>query len=1036
MLVAMMFRGATGVARQDEDVHAWAFVSCVASIFLRFSKMELRETQAPPLPAASVPELWRLRKEACEQTQSFRLQSHQRYLRRVLSPDSPLRNLLMVHGTGVGKTCTAIQVAEEYILRPEFQDKKVLILANPSVQENFRREIFDVGRVKEDHGVLRSSQCTGRRYLDMLERMESEPARWNDPEVRERLRRVASDIIREFYEFQGYREMANQVLAAEQAGKMEEWIHKTFDHRLIIVDEAHNLRRQEEGETISNDAKRVSQALEYISKVADHCVLVFLTATPIYDTYAEILFYFNLFLWNDRRQRTDTQLDLDTYFTDQGDLRTEKSEEFRGWVQDYVSFVKGESPFTFPFRLPPPDTMIAPADKTKSPSGKKVVQRRKFLPLVGSVAQGAQLEALRKGTDAASVQNRLATLAVPPAPFTLNESKQYEYNGEAWLAPSKLPQYAAKFATVIQSILKGKGVCLVYSNFVEGGALLFSMALEEAGFAPIQGISPLLANPAQEGGLRPGASGRYALLTEDAAEQRRILQRVRQTDNKNGELCRVIVTSPRVSEGVDFRFVRQVHVLDPWFNMSRLEQVVGRGMRTCSHALLPELEQNCTVYFHICRMPENRECLDEFLYRTKVEPKATQIAKVRRVLMESAMDCSLQLQVNALPDAWLRLDVEQTRSQDSETKARKLGEMMAPIFEEATPLRCQIKDRPDDGHPRPLSTYLDVRDEILDELQKRFHQKPIWTGDELRQSLNRYQPDVVTFLLQDAVRSGVAFTDPNDRPSILQSRGVFYALAPRDGTGHETLVQRLIDKKKPKIVELSEAPLETAEPPSEGEPPAGIPDVAALSAAYDWKPEWVERYSVAAREAYYFDVLMPAAQRKQVLLGPSSPWNAPIEQRLDGDRVLRILGPGELYINSDKLTEEPTGEVLDALETWLRIQYDRFADLKEKLCATYVGGLKIWTYHLEDGTPIRERKVKSVTPTAASSIKLPLLEGLAAYLQPPGFPETLKNKDQRIQELHLMIRQAGPERIAWWTPEAWAMLETKTRPLLARVARK
>lgn len=110
--------------------------------------MELRETQAPALPSpADLPELWKLRSEACE-SRGFQLQPQQRFLRRVLSPDTPVRNVLVVHGTGVGKTCSAIQIAEEYILRPEFQDKKVLVLANPAVQANFKLEIFNVDRVQ------------------------------------------------------------------------------------------------------------------------------------------------------------------------------------------------------------------------------------------------------------------------------------------------------------------------------------------------------------------------------------------------------------------------------------------------------------------------------------------------------------------------------------------------------------------------------------------------------------------------------------------------------------------------------------------------------------------------------------------------------------------------------------------------------------------------------------------------------------------------------------------------------------------------
>ena len=45
------------------------------------------------------------------------------------------------------------------------------------------------------------------------------------------------------------------------------------------------------------------------------------------------MFYFNLFLWNDRRQKADKTLDVEDYFKE-GELRPEKSEEFRGWVQD------------------------------------------------------------------------------------------------------------------------------------------------------------------------------------------------------------------------------------------------------------------------------------------------------------------------------------------------------------------------------------------------------------------------------------------------------------------------------------------------------------------------------------------------------------------------------------------------------------------------------------------------------------------------------------------------------------------------------
>jgi len=97
---------------------------------------ELEETRAQELPPPSLSALKKLREEQCSTSSSrdFKLQSNQRFLRRVMSPESNTRGVILVHGTGVGKTCTAIQIAEEYIIRPEFQDKRVLVLANPSIQ--------------------------------------------------------------------------------------------------------------------------------------------------------------------------------------------------------------------------------------------------------------------------------------------------------------------------------------------------------------------------------------------------------------------------------------------------------------------------------------------------------------------------------------------------------------------------------------------------------------------------------------------------------------------------------------------------------------------------------------------------------------------------------------------------------------------------------------------------------------------------------------------------------------------------------------
>jgi type I site-specific restriction endonuclease len=343
---------------------------------INLNHQELSETRAPPLPHASLEVLKSMREDMCstKSSRDFKLQPSQRFLRRIMSPDSPTRNIMLVHGTGTGKTCSAIQIAEEFIMRPEFQDKRVLILANPSVQENFKGQIFNVSKVSVDKdGLILSKQCTGRKYLDMLERIYSEPLKFSDKAVQEKIMNVVSKLISEFYEFQGYDSFSNSIDKQKlslKSANVDKWIHDTFDNRLIIVDEAHNLRDTTESTTTP---KLVGEALKQILATANGIILVLLTATPMYDQYDELLYYFNLFSLNDRE---DTKgVETSAIFKKDGTFVSDDKEQlFRGWCQKYISFVKGENPFTFPFRLYPPESRMAIPDRTTDINNKKIMQ--------------------------------------------------------------------------------------------------------------------------------------------------------------------------------------------------------------------------------------------------------------------------------------------------------------------------------------------------------------------------------------------------------------------------------------------------------------------------------------------------------------------------------------------------------------------------------------------------------------------------------------------------------------------------------------
>lgn len=897
---------------------------------------EIAEITTAGLPPASVDALKALRTEQCmtPQQTGFKLQTQQRFLRRVLSPDAPTRNVLLVHGTGTGKTCTAIQVAEEYILRPEFQDKKVFVVASAAVQDNFQKELFEMNRVKIDEvaGTMESKQCTGRRYLDMLLRIESEPRNWNNPDIRDKLQRTADKIIGEFYEFSAYNSFGN--LIASKLGGTEkdidrDWVHANFDNRLLIIDEAHNIRESKD----EGGIKGVTRAMENLVKTAEGLVLVLLTATPMYDSFEEIIFYMNLFLWNDRKQDPKEVVRVEDIFHSDGSLKAgQAGERFRHWCQNYVSFVKGENPFTFPFRLTPPKT-IDTSTITKSFLGKTAEPPFRYLQrsLVESVPGGVQKEVLTRTEKKEEEERKRAlmesTIAVLPgnkefgAVFR-SSGKQYAYLGEPCLTPETLPNHAAKFATVIRSIESGVGIALVYSNFVAMGARLFAMALEEHGFLPA-GREPLLANPAYQGQTK----GKYILLTSDAteAEFSDMVAKVKNPNNKDGSQIRVIIAGPVASEGVDFRYVRQLHILDPWWNMSRIEQVIGRGLRTCSHQLLPSFEeQNCTVYLHVVRTGDGKECFDEYTYRTKVEQKAIKIAKVRKVLAESAMDCPIQNIVNTLPEDWMNLPVPQKRSESTAVEEFTLISMMAPAFDPSPGVdTCQvIAPEPDPEHVRPLSTYLDVRDELLVKMAKLLETKPIWDREQLVVALRPYTREVVLFNLQQAIASAFRFKDSFGRPSVLESKGDLYALAPL-GVPNKTLVDRISQPPGQGRIDLPEK-----EEAKEEVPEVTTDILEAKRTSFAFPADALERFSEEVLNGYIFDHEFTLAEKRAYL--KTHPTTLPFASRL--------YVPGTDYIVLGKDTfeppESPEAEDRTAYQAWNETLLKKFIDQKDVLFAS------------------------------------------------------------------------------------------------------
>jgi hypothetical protein len=167
------------------------------------------------------------------------------------------------------------------------------------------------------------------------------------------------------------------------------------------------------------------------------------------------------------------------------------------------------------------------------------------------------------------------------------------------------------------------------------------LALEELGFSRAGEVPSLFATPP----TAKRANSKYVLITGDrgfSPNPEADIKMATSEDNMDGSKVKVVLISQTGAEGLDLKFIRQVHILEPWYNMNRIEQIIGRAVRTCSHKALPFAQRNVELHLYgsLMRDAVQEETADLYIYRL-AETKAIQIGKVSRLLKEISIDCIL-----------------------------------------------------------------------------------------------------------------------------------------------------------------------------------------------------------------------------------------------------------------------------------------------------------------------------------------------------------------------------------------------------------
>jgi hypothetical protein len=609
----------------------------------------------------------------------FELSNNQKFIKKLISPETPYRSIYLYHSVGVGKTCASIQISQNF---KQYYSKKTLVLLPLKLKDNYIKELFDISKLSEDN----MEQCLGNYYLHNIvgrDKMEMSD-----------IKNKAKKMIMNEYEILSFGEFNSIFKKIEKISKNKKDflvnIRNKFDDRVIITDEVHNMRITDEDDS----GKEVTKSFLEMLEILNNNVLVLLSATPMFDNFSELNFILNCLLLQNGQNRIKNNMKI---FDKNNKLNPEYEKILKKVSSNFISYMRGENPFTFPLRLYPSinsdkNILTKNVYPKKDIYGKKIDKNEqiKNLELVFTVMSKSQESIYNiikfkdnddneddddSGNDDdeinktdlqqkvqisniiydddldADIKSTYGNNGLKKV-FKVEEGKvgkykvEYKDRNNQILDKDNIKKYSPKIHLLLKNIVKAEGVILVYSRYLASGVIPIAIALEHIGYHKFNNKNILKnGNKTDKRGSYIIISGNKSLSPNNTKE----IMSATNIDNINGDKIKIILITESGTEGLDLKYIRETHIFDPWYNLNRIEQVIGRSVRNYSHINLPETKRNTTIYQYVNMIDNKRETIDFRTYRI-AENKQKNISLLEKIIKENAIDCNLNINANRFLD--------------------------------------------------------------------------------------------------------------------------------------------------------------------------------------------------------------------------------------------------------------------------------------------------------------------------------------------------------------------------------------------------
>lgn len=640
---------------------------------------------------------------------NFRLRSQQSLLSNFLNPDTPFRGVLIYHGVGTGKTCSAIAIAENFKDQVKKYGTKIHILVSgPLIKENWRDEII---------------KCTKETYL----KDAGTNVGFIDEQEKQKRIKQAKLLAQQYYKIMSYRSFYKKVLGQKISDKkFGDDIHgkkkykktaegdferdvaldkiDSLNNTLLIIDEAHNITDNEYG-----------NAVQKIIEQSKNLKVVLLTATPMINFADEIIQLINYL----RPLNDPIEREL-VFSSDKSHLMAFKDggrEYLKNMTSGYISHFRGLNPLTFAegvdmgeipdelfftklFRCPMLDfqiktysNILGTQDDSLDRRSQAVsnfcfpglsLDKKEIVGYFGKEGLNTVKTQLKSNKQALQkmINDNFFNGKLDHNEVIKDSDKNKSITGLI-LKKENIKHFSIKFYNAlcnIENLVEGKngsGTAFIYFNLVKVGIDLFTEVLQMNGYLEynedgnynindntVDAITGLTFKEFkdQRSSKEHFYPATYITMTgknEEILDQvpeikKKILDSVfNNIANKDGKHIKLVLGSKVMNEGITLENVSEVHVMDVYYNLGKLHQVIGRALRECKHYKITNDENpypKVRIYRYVVSIEGNPELTTEEQMYQKAEQKYLLIKDTERLLKEVAFDCPLNYHGNIFPE--------------------------------------------------------------------------------------------------------------------------------------------------------------------------------------------------------------------------------------------------------------------------------------------------------------------------------------------------------------------------------------------------